>query len=187
MKGTRNTTALDVLFDAGFYAFYMFGACLVWMVAEAGIVKLLTLCFEISYFNLCVIRALIYTLGVSAMLSLVAFREGYKAARASVFGTLISGILATLVHFIFCLLFSFNPFCAVGLKFITALVKFGTSLSDSAFIGTLNRIDFIPVFFVCGALYSLLMSVFKRLGAYKRLADRAELTADAEKSSSAEE
>ena len=128
MKPTKNTTALDVLLDAGIYAFYMFAACLVWMVAEAGIVKLLTLCFEMNYFTLCVIRAVIYTLGVNAMLSLVAYREGYKAAGASVFGTLISGILATLVHFAFCLLFSFNPFCAGGVRFITALVKFGTTL-----------------------------------------------------------
>ena len=76
----------------------------------------------------------------------------------------------------FCLLFSFNPFCAGGVKFITALIKFGTALSSSAFIGQLYRIDYIPFFFATALLYCVLMAIFKKMGASARLLDRAELT-----------
>ena len=176
MTKNRNTSPADVLLDALVYALYMFGACLVWMVAEAGIIKVLTLCFEINYFVLCIIRAAIYTLGVCAMLSFAAYREGYKTARASFGGTLISGVLASVIHFMFCLLFSFNPFCAGGVKFITALAKFGPALSSSSFIGQLNRIDYIPFFFAIALLYCILMATFKKIGASARLLDRAELT-----------
>ncbi|MBQ8408375.1 MAG: hypothetical protein IJY39_05865 [Clostridia bacterium] len=169
---------LDVILDALLYAFYMFAACLVMMVAEAGIIRVLTLCFEIDYFVLCVIRAVIYTVGVNVILSLTAYREGYKAAQASVIGTLISGVIATCLHFMLCLLFSFEAFCAGGVKFITAIVKFGPSLSDSSFIGQLYRIDFFAVFFVNSLVYCVLMAAFKKIGAQKRLVDRQELTRD---------
>ena len=181
MTKERNTSPADILLDALVYAFYMFGACLVWMVAEAGIIKVLTLCFEIDYFVLCLIRAIIYILGVCAMLSFAAYREGYKSARASFVGTMISGVLASVIHFAFCLLFSFNPFCAGGVKFITALIKFGTALSSSAFIGQLYRIDYIPFFFANALLYCILMATFKKMGASARLVDRAELTKDQSK------
>lgn len=167
---------LDVLIDAAIYAFYMFAACLVMMVAEMLIIRVLTLCFGIDYFVLCLIRAAIYVIGVNIILSLVAYREGYKAAEASVVGTLISGILAMIIHFFFCLLFSFEAFCAGGVKFITAIIKFGPSLSDSSFMGQLFRIDFIPFFFINGLVYCILMAVFKKLGASQRLVDREELT-----------
>lgn len=169
---------IDVLLDGLLFAFYMFASCLVVMLAEIFIIRVLTLFVGLNYFILCIIRAAIYLIGVNVMLALTAYRSGYKAACASFFGTLISGILALLPYFLFCLLFGFGAFCAGSVKFVTALVKFGPSLADSSFMGQLSRLDYIPVFFAIGLFYCILMAVSKKLGAAKRLVDRAELTAN---------
>lgn len=178
MNASQKTTFLDVLTDGSLYAFYMLGSCLVWMVAEACVIKVLTLCFEIDYFTLCIIRASIYTIGVSAMLFTAAYREGYKAAGSSIVGSALSCVLGSLLHFLPCLLFSFNPFCAGGVKFVTALIKFGPSLSSSSFMGELVRLDYFPAFFATALLYCVVMTAAKRIGAVRRLADRKEMTAN---------
>jgi hypothetical protein len=45
-------------------------------------------------------------------------------------------------------------------------------------MGQLSKLDHIPVFFAIGLFYSILMAVSRKLGAAKRLVDRAELTAN---------
>ena len=166
----------DVIVDALFYAVYMLGSCIVVMVAEWFFVKVLSLLFPINYFALCIIRATIYTLGVNAILAIISYRGGYKAAQCSVVGTAISCILATVAHFMFCLLFRFNAFCAGGVKFIAALTMFGSNLNNASFIGEIALLDYIPYFFLNALIYCVVIVVFKKLGATKRLRDRAEMT-----------
>lgn len=166
----------DVLFGTALRAVYMLGSCIVIMFAEMLAIKIINLFVGLSPLSLCIVRALIYTVGVNAILAVVSYREGYRSASFSVAETLISGALASILHFLVSLLFSFEAFCSGGVKFITALVKFGASLNSESFSGSLSRFDCIPFFFANALVYIAVMIIFGNLGARNRLADREELT-----------
>ncbi len=167
---------LDVLIGGPVYAVYMFFACLVVMCAEILAIKIVNLFIVPSPLTLCVIRAVIYTVGVNAILAIVSFREGYKTGYLPILSTLISYLIATAMHFLFALLFSFEAFCAGGVKFIAALIKFGSAINSDTFSGKLDRFDLIPFFFVNSAVYIVIMLLFGKLGERRRLSDRAALT-----------
>ena len=166
----------DVLFGTALRSVYMLGSCIVIMFAEMLAIKIIDLFVGLSPLSLCIVRALIYTVGVNSLLAIVSYREGYRSAEYSVVETLISGALASVLHFLVSLLFSFEAFCSGGVKFITALVKFGSGLNSESFSGSLSRFDCVPFFFANALVYIAVMIIFGRLGARNRLRDREELT-----------
>jgi hypothetical protein len=153
----------------------MFLSCLVVMFAEILVVKLANWFIVTDYYSTSLIRAIIYTLGVNAILGAIAFREGFKNAKATPIATVISGVLAIVLYFIFCLLFSFEAFCAGGAKSLAIIIKFGKSINSEMFIGKLDRFDIIPFFLVNCAIYIAVMVIFNAIGAYKRRLDRIEM------------
>ncbi len=165
----------DIFINSLIYAVYMLLSCVVVMFAEMLAVKVINLFVEIDYLSLCVIRAVIYTLGVNAILAIAAFREGYKSSTASPIPTLISGLLGALLHLIFSLLFNFAAFVSGGVRSITAIVKFGSALNSPAFSGEIVRLDFVPFFVINALIYVGVMILFNKLGASRRLSDRDEL------------
>lgn len=172
----KKAKILDVAIDSLIYLLSMLFVCLVCMCAEILLVKIVDVCVAIDYFALCIVRTVIYTVGVNATLSAIAYRDGYKNAKCSVIGTFISCLLASVIHFLFSLLFGFEAFCAGGVRFIAGLVHFGSSLSDSSMIAGLHPADFVAVFFINSLVYCILMTVFKKIGERRRLIDRKQLT-----------
>jgi hypothetical protein len=163
---------LDILIDSAIYALYFFFTCLVCMLAEWFASRIITLFIEISPFALSIVRVIIYTVGVCAVLGIALFKEGYRSARANVGETVISVALASVTYFLFCLLFSFEAFCAGGVKYVTLLLKYGSSLTLSQVEGGLTRLDPIGIFFLHIAVYGAVMTVCKQIGADKRIDDR---------------
>ncbi len=163
---------IDVLINSLIYLIYMVVSCIAIMIAEILILKVVNLFILPSSLTVCVLRALIYTIGVNALFAIASFREGYRAAYFPIIGTLISSVCATLVHFIYALLFGFEAFAAGGVKFIAALIKFGSSLDSSTFFGKLGRIDMIPFFFINSLVYIAVMIIFGKIGEKMRLRDR---------------
>lgn len=166
---------LDALINAPLYALYMFLSCLVVMFAEILVVKVANWFIVTDFYSTSVIRAVVYSIGVNAILAAIAFREGFKNAKATPIATIISGALATLLHSIFCLLFSFEAFCAGGVKSIAIIIKFGKAINSELFVGKLDRFDIIPFFFINSAIYIAIMTAFNAIGAYKRKLDRQEM------------
>lgn len=162
----------DIFINSLIYTTYMLLSCVVVMFAEMLAVKVINLFVGVDYLALCVIRAVIYTLGVNAILAIAAFREGYKAAVASPIPTLISGLLATVLHLIFSLIFNFAAFVSGGVRSITAIVKFGSSLNSPTFSGEIGRLDFVPFFVINALIYIGVMIIFNKLGAARRHSDR---------------
>ena len=169
---------IDILVSSLVYAVYMLLSCVIIMCAEILAIKIINLFVVTDYYSLCIIRAVIYTLGVNALLAIISYREGYRSAYFPILQTVISGTIASLLHFVFALLFNFEAFCAGGVRFITALVRFASKLNSNTFMGTLDRFDFIPFFFINAAVYIAIMIAFGKLGEYKRLADREDLTSN---------
>ncbi len=167
---------LDILIQGALYALYMFLACLVSMTAEALTMKVLSQLILMSDLTVYLIRAVFYTIAVNTILAVAAYSEGYKSANWHPISTGISGVLAVLVHFIFSLLFNFSAFCAGGVKFISALIKFGSGLTMETLETSFTRFDCIAVFFINGLIYCIVMILFQKLGASKRLVDREELS-----------
>lgn len=163
---------LDILVDSLFYALYFFLSCLACMIAEWFASRVITLFVEISPFALSVIRLTVYTVGVPAVLGIALYKEGYRSARAHIGETVISSALASVTYFIFCLLFSFEAFCAGGVKYATLLLKFGEDLTSEQIANGLSRLDPIGIFFLHIAVYAAVMALCKHLGANKRLDDR---------------
>lgn len=166
----------DVLVNSLIYAAAMLISCIIVMLAEALITRVLGTMFILSPLALCIIRVAVYTPGVSALLGVLAYREGYHAAHFPIAGTAISVAIASLAHLLFALLFSFEAFAAGGVKFIAALVKFGGRLNIKSFAGELTPIDSIPFFFLLALLYLAVMIVCGKLGAVARIKSRKELT-----------
>ena len=166
---------IDILVSSLVYAVYMLISCVIVMCAEILAVKIVNLFVVTEYFSLTVIRALLYTVGVNALLAVISYREGYKTAYFSIPETLISGAIATLLHLVFALLFNFEAFSAGGVRSITALIRFGSDLNSNALTSSLTRLDFIPFFLLNSLVYIGTIIGFGKLGQYKRLADREEL------------
>ena len=167
---------VDVLVNSIIYGVSILISCVVIMLAESLLTRILGSMFVLKPFALCIIRAIVYTIGVTALMGIMAYREGYRAGYSSALETAISGTIAFVAHFFFALLFSFEAFAAGGVKFIASLVKFGSKLNLKSFSGTLSPLDSVPYFFLFAALYIAVMIVCGKLGARARLKSRKELT-----------
>ena len=166
----------DIWLNTLIYALYMILSCVVVMLVEAFITRVIGTLWALKPLDLCWIRAVIYPVGVTALLGIMAFREGYRAAAFSVWVTIISAALASVAHLLFALLFSFEAFAGGGAKFIALLVKYGKKLNMSSFKGELKLFDSIPYFFILAVLYIGVMILCGKLGAMARLRSRKELT-----------
>ena len=164
-----------IFLDALLYALFMLISSLVTLFAEMLITKVINNLFVMTPFGLCVIRAVIYSVGVIAILGIMGFMEGYKTVECSVPASVVSGALAVIVHFFFSLLFSFDAFCSGAVKFISALIKYGSDLGYNDFKSGVDPIDCIVVFFIYGLIYVAVMTITKYFGVKKRLSDRSEL------------
>ena len=166
----------DIWVNALIYSIYMLLSCIIIMFAEILISGVLGTMWVLKPLTLCRIRAVIYTVGVTALLGIMGFREGYRAASFSVGTTIISGALASVAHLIFALFFSFEAFSAGGAKFITQIVKFGNKLNMKSFKNELDLFDPVPFFLALAALYIVAMIVCGKLGAHARRRSRKALT-----------
>ncbi len=172
----------DILVNTLVYAFYMFIACVVIMLAEILTVKVVNLFIVTEYYELTVLRAVVYTVGVNAVLGAIAYKEGYRMARYPIVETIISGLLASLLHALVSLIFHFQAFCAGGVRFVTALLHYGKDLTVNTLMDELGALDFLPVFALNSLVYIAIMITLGKLGEYKRLADREEITEDSQQS-----
>ncbi len=169
---------IDVLINSVMYLIYVALSCAAAMIIEAGITKIISLCFVIDYFTLTVIRAVIYVITVFTLLFILSFHEGYKDAHFSAGHTVVSALLAAVSHFLFSLLFKFSAFISGGTKFISALIFYGKTLIEPKQTDSLGYGTVIPVFIVLWLFYATEITVAKYFGAKKRLLDRASLTAN---------
>ena len=169
----KKLSVVDVLIDALLYFIYLLLATLAIMCVELFSLKVLSLFVELSPYALCVIRALIYSVGICTVLSIAAYKEGFKAVKASPLSTSISFIIMAIVYFVFCLLFTFEPFCAGGVESVSILLKYGANITAENYSAVLYRIDCIAVFLAHIAIYGILFVSFRSIGARQRIISRS--------------
>ena len=169
---------IDTLVSSLLYSVYMLFSCIVVMFAEIITVKAVNLFIVVDNLTLCIIRVVVYFVGVNAILAIVSFREGYKSPSRSVLFHAIAAAMAVIWHFIPSLLFNFAAICSGEVRFIAILAKFGKKIASSSFSGTLDASDCIPYFFIIGAIHVAVMVATGYIGTKIRLRDRSDLTGE---------
>ncbi len=167
---------IDALINSFVYAAYVIGACICGAAVDILALKILNEFLVIDLFAQTLIRIVIYLIVPTAVVSIVAYKEGYKEARWHMGETALSCAFAAVGAFLLALLFRFDRFVAGGVKYISSIIAYGDKLYDSEQIANVGYRYAIPVFVRLFLLYSTAIVIFKRLGADKRKIDRAELT-----------
>ncbi len=160
------------------YFFYTFGACILVMLAEALLVSVLEKFVAIPYSVLTVIRIAVYTPGVIAILAVLGYSEGYREAECPVGETVVSGLLATVLHLIFGMLFKFQAFVSGAVRFTAGLIHNGAAITHDSLINKTPYGLFLLVFLAYGLAYVAVITISKYFGAQKRIIDRADLRGD---------
>ena len=157
------------------YFLYMFASCFIVMLIEALCINVVEQFVELPYPVLTIIRIVIYTVGVPAILAVVARSEGYREGSCSVGATIAGGVLAMIPHLLFSMLFHYQGFVAGGVRFAAGLIHNGWDITYDSLINVTPYYMFLIMFGVYGTIYVAVMTIAKYLGAQKRIMDRAEL------------
>ena len=157
------------------YLLYMFGGCIAVMVVESLLVYIVSRFVIIPYPALTILRLIIYTLGVPAVLAGIGYVEGYREGVPATKETVVGGVLAMVLHVLFALLFSFQAFVSGGVRFAAGLLRHGMDLTDELLNTETPTGLFLLMFALYGAIYVTALCVSRYLGAQNRIISRAAL------------
>ena len=165
----------NILINGFLYFLYFIGSCIITMIVENMLVKIVDKFVLLPYPVLSVIRIVVYTAGVVAILAVVGRKEGYREAYCHVSGTILAGGAAAVVHLLFSMLFHFQGFVSGAVRYTAGLVFNGWGMTPESLVNDTPYWGFLVVFAAYAALYVATLTVAKYLGAQKRIIDRAEL------------
>ncbi len=157
------------------YFLYMFGACLITMVVEALLVYIIRRFVVIPYHALTVIRLVIYSLAVPAILAVIGYYEGYREGACPVGEIALGGGMAVVAHLLFAMLFRFQAFVAGGVRFATGLFCHGSRITEELLTEKTPYGMFLLTFAFYGVIYIIVLAVARYLGVNRHIVDRAEL------------
>ena len=160
------------------YFLYFFGSCVLVMLAEALIMKVIGNIVLLPYPVVTILRIVIYTAGVPAILAAAGYFEGYREASCPLGDTIVGGLLAALLHLIFAMLFKFQGFVSGAVRFTAGLIHNGWDITYDSLIFFTPYSLFLLVFVAYGAVYVAALCIAKFFGAQKRIMDRADLRRD---------
>lgn len=163
--------ALNALIDF----LYMLGSCFAVMLVEALLVFIINKFVFIPYPVLTVMRIIIYSVGVTAIMGLLGYSEGYREGHCSIGESVLGGTLALIPHVILAMLFKFQAFVSGAVRFTAGLIHNGRSITYEKLINETPYSLFLLVFFVYGAVYITSLTVMRYLGAQNRVIDLAEM------------
>ena len=157
------------------YLLYMFGGCIAVMAVEALLSYIVSRFVIPPYPVLTVMRLVIYTVGVPAIMAGIGYFEGYREGVPAVGETVVGGILASVLHVLLALLFGFQAFVAGGVRFAAGLIRHGWEITDELLNTDVPAALFLLWFALYAAIYVTVLAVSRYLGAQKRVISRAEL------------
>ena len=171
----------DIFLNSIVYAAYFLAACLCGVGVDFLALKVLDSLIVVTPFLACLLKAIIYFVVTSAVVFILAYKEGYREA-GFVFGeTCVSLVFAVIIQFLFALLFVFNQFFAGGVKFFSALLVYGSGIEAMTQISEIRYRVFMPVFLVLAIFLCVILLLAKKLGCDSRLESRKELFASSKK------
>jgi len=161
--------------SAGLYFCYLLGACILTMLVEAMLLFFLDHLVLLSYPVQAIIRIVIYTVGISGVLGVLGYYEGYREVSCSVGETVAPWIPVAILHLLLAMLFKFQAFISGAVRFLAGFIHKGWKLTIETLVEKTPYSLFLLVFLGYTAWYILIFTICKYLGAQKRICDRAEL------------
>ena len=165
----------NICINGFFYFLYFFGSCFIVMLAEALFINVVEKFIALPYPVLTVMRIVIYTAGVTAILAVAGRQEGYREASCHVGATIASGAIATVLHLLFAMLFHYQGFVSGAVRFTAGLVFNGWGVTYDSLINDTPYWGFLATYAAYALLYVAALTLSKYLGAQKRILDRADL------------
>lgn len=153
---------------------YLLSSILLCTLVDALLLMILDKIVLLSFPVQTIIRLVIYSLGVPAIIGFVSYHEGYQTASARVLDSVVGTLLSAILHILLCLLFHFQAFIAGGIRFATGLIRQGMTVSFEGIAETPTFL-FLCIFAVYTILYGIVVTICRYKGTQKRLAERAML------------
>lgn len=169
----------NLLAGAGIYLLYLVGASVVIMLCESLFCFIVDKFIMLSnYFALCIIRTVIYTVGVTATVGVLGYYEGYRTAACPKGEVIGSYAIALIPYALLSMLFHFHYFIAGCTRSVSGIILHGSGVTLDKL--TLETPDWLLllVFLGYALLYGTALLLFMYFGAQKRICDRAELRKD---------
>lgn len=163
------------LATTGVYLCYLLGACILTMLVEALFNFLLDHVVLLSYPVLTVIRIVIYSVGVPAIIGFLGYYEGYREENCPFAETIVSFGLACIPHLLLAMLFKFQGFISGAVRFTAGLIHNGWEITYDTLVEKTPYSLFLLTFLGYAVLYGTVLTICKYLGSKKRIIYRAEL------------
>ncbi len=166
----------NLLAGAGIYLLYLVGASVVTMLCESLFCFIVDKFIMLSnYFALSVIRTVIYTAGMIAIVGVLGYYEGYRNAACPKGEVIGSYAVALVPYALLSMLFRFHYFIAGGVRSTAGIIFHGTGITlDKLTLETPDWL-FLLVFLGYCLLYGFALMLFMYFGSQKRICDRADL------------
>lgn len=163
------------LASSGLYFVYLIASCVLIMLVEAMFNFFLDKLVLLSYPVLTVIRIVIYSVGVPAIIGVLGYFEGYREAACPIGETVGAIIPASVVHLLFAMLFKFQGFISGAVRFTAGMIHNGWDITRETMVEKTPYSLFLLTFLGYAVLYGAVMTMCKYFGSKKRICDRAEL------------
>ena len=167
---------LDVLIDALFLAFYQILACMVLYFATWMLMKIPNLFTDIGFFATNLIYSIVLGIGLGVLLLVYAYKTTYKAAYFVMSESIVSSVIAILIHLLFTAAFNYTPLLGGMALPLSGVLVFGTVSeipSDQSMIPGLMP---LLIFVISMLIYHAATLFVRKLALNRRLIDRYELT-----------
>ena len=160
---------------SGLYFLYLFASCVLTMLVEALLIFFIDKIIVLEYFPATVIRIVIYTVGVPAIIAVLGYFEGYKDMKYSIGEVIVPYIPAAVLHLLFAMLFKFQGFVSGSVRFTAGLIANGADITYDSLLNVTPYWIFLAVFAAYEVLYCLVFLLAKYFGVQKHIIFRGEL------------
>lgn len=178
MKDKHRLSGGHILIDAAIAFIYIFASCLLVLLIESMLLKFLDKFVLLSYLAQTVIRFVLYSVGIPALIGIAGYLEGYREAVSHPAATSLScGLAVLLPQLLLSLLFHFRQFCAGAVPFAIGLLRDGAHVtSDSILFTSVEQLPlFLCVFLGYGVVYAGVLTLGREIGVCRRLRERREM------------
>lgn len=161
--------------NALFYLICLIVACLLNLAVSALMIKIVNLFIEVEYFETSVIRMVCSLLMNGLILGAVCWFDSHHSAEFHAFSTVLSLLIASVIHLLLCVVLMFTPFMAGGVRDLAGVLTMGNSFYSAAMIEEITLWMYLlayGIFFVFEAAVCLACGY---LGKAQRLRQRKEL------------
>jgi len=166
----------DLIIDALFLTLYQVLSCLSIYFVAWLFLKIANQFVEVGFFASNLIFVLITGVGVCVLLWIYAYKTTYRSAHFLMSETIISSIIAIVVHLLLAAVFNYSTAVAGMTLPLSGLIIYGNISTAPETLSLIPGLMPPLLFIITMLFYHAGMLFFRRLALNRRLMDRYELT-----------